>query len=73
MKNFIQTLQNIFKIDDLKTRIVNTILFLLIYRLAAHVVLPGVDPAQLSGLKNQTSGGILGLLDMFAGGAFSQA
>ena len=73
MKNFIQTLQNIFKIDDLKTRIVNTILFLLIYRLAAHVVLPGVDPAQLAGLKNQTSGGILGLLDMFAGGAFSQA
>jgi len=73
MKNFIQTLRNIFKIDDLRTRIINTILFLLIYRLAAHVVLPGVDPTQLGGLKNQTSGGILGLLDMFAGGAFSQA
>ncbi len=73
MKNFIQTLRNIFKIDDLRTRIVNTLLFLLIYRLAAHVVLPGVDPTQLAGLKNQTSGGILGLLDMFAGGAFSQA
>ena len=73
MKNFIQTLRNIFKIDDLRARIVNTMLFLLIYRLAAHVVLPGVDPTQLAGLKSQTAGGILGLLDMFAGGAFSQA
>jgi preprotein translocase subunit SecY len=73
MKNFIQTLRNIFKIDDLRTRIVNTIVFLLVYRLAAHVVLPGVDPTQLAGLKHQTSSGILGLLDMFAGGAFSQA
>lgn len=73
MKKFIQTLRNIFTIDELRTRIVNTLLFLLIYRLAAHVVLPGVDPAKLAGLQDQTSGGILGLLDMFAGGAFSQA
>ncbi len=73
MKNFLQTLRNIFKIDDLRIRIVNTLMFLLIYRLAAHVVLPGIDPTQLGGLKNQTSGGIMGLLDMFAGGAFSQA
>jgi len=48
-------------------------LFLLIYRLAAHVVLPGIDPTQLAGLRAQTSGGILGLLDAFSGGAFSQA
>jgi preprotein translocase subunit SecY len=48
-------------------------MFLLVYRLAAHVVLPGIDPTQLAGLKSQTSGGIMGLLDMFAGGAFSQA
>ena len=73
MKNLIQTIRNIFKIDDLRTRIVNTLLFLLVYRLAAHVVLPGVDPTQLAGLKSQTSSGLLGLLDMFAGGAFSQA
>src|SRR5688572_30489831 len=73
MKKFIQTLRNIFTIDELRTRIINTLMFLLIYRLAAHVVLPGVDPDQLAGLQDQTSGGILGLLDMFAGGAFSQA
>lgn len=73
MKKFIQTIRNIFTIDELRTRIVNTLMFLLIYRLAAHVVLPGVDPDQLAGLQDQTSGGILGLLDMFAGGAFSQA
>ena len=73
MKNFIQTTQNIFKIDDLRSRIVNTLLFLLVYRLAAHVVLPGIDPTQLAGLREQTSGGILGLLDAFSGGAFSQA
>jgi preprotein translocase subunit SecY len=73
MKNFIQTIRNIFKIDDLRTRIFNTLIFLLVYRLAAHVVLPGVDPTQLGGLKSQTSSGLLGLLDMFAGGAFSQA
>ena len=73
MKNFIQTLRNIFKIEDLRARILNTILFLLVYRLAAHVVLPGIDPSQLAGLKAQTSGGILGLLDAFSGGAFSQA
>src|SRR5437868_14509344 len=73
MKNLINTIRNIFKIDDLKTRILNTLLFITMYRLIAHVVLPGVDHTQLAGLKNQTSGGILSLLDMFAGGAFSQA
>jgi preprotein translocase subunit SecY len=73
MKNLIQTIQNIFKIEDLRSRILNTFLFLLVYRLAAHVVLPGIDPSQLAGLREQTSGGILGLLDAFSGGAFSQA
>lgn len=73
MKNLINTIRNIFKIDDLRTRIINTIGFILVYRLGAHVVLPGVDPAQLGNLQAQTSSGILGLLDMFAGGAFSQA
>lgn len=73
MKNLITTIRNIFKIDDLRIRIINTLGFILVYRLISHVVLPGVDHTQLAELKNQTSGGILSLLDMFAGGAFSQA
>jgi len=73
MKNLITTLQNIFKIDELKTRILNTLGFLLIYRLGAHIVLPGIDPGALANLRAQTESGILGLIDMFAGGAFSQA
>ena len=73
MKRFIETLKNIWKIDDLKTRILNTLLLILVYRLGTMVVLPGIDPAQLSALKNQTATGILGLLDMFSGGAFSNA
>lgn len=73
MKNLIQTIRNIFKIEDLRVRILNTLFFLLIYRLGAHIVLPGVDPGQLAALQNQTSGGVLGLLDMFSGGAFSNS
>ncbi len=73
MKDLLNTIRNIFKIEDLRVRILNTLGFLLIYRLGAHVVLPGVDPNQLGALQAQTSGGILGLLDMFAGGAFSNA
>jgi preprotein translocase subunit SecY len=73
MKNLINTIRNIFKIEDLRIRLLNTLGFLLIYRLGAHIVLPGIDPNKLSSLHSQTSGGILGLLDMFAGGAFSHA
>ena len=73
MKNLIQTIRNIFKIEDLRIRILNTLFFLLIYRLGTHIVLPGVDPQQLANLQNQTSGGVLGLLDMFSGGAFSHS
>ena len=73
MKDFIKTLKNIFSIEELRTKLLNTLLFIAIYRLASHIVLPGIDPDQLAGLKNQASGGIFGLLDMFAGGAFSQA
>jgi preprotein translocase subunit SecY len=73
MKNLIQTIRNIFKIEDLRLRILNTLFFLLIYRLGTHVVLPGVDPMQLDKLRQQTSEGVLGLLDMFSGGAFSHA
>ncbi|HMR46472.1 MAG TPA: preprotein translocase subunit SecY [Bacteroidia bacterium] len=73
MKELIQTLRNIFKIEELRTKLLNTLFFIAIYRLASHIVLPGVDPQQLGNLKDQASQGIFGLLDMFAGGAFSQA
>lgn len=73
MKKFIQTLKNIYKIEDLRARIFTTLGLLLIYRLGSFVVLPGVDPSQLGNLHKQTSDGVLGLLDMFSGGAFSHA
>ena len=73
MKKFIETLKNIYKIEDLRSRLGITLFFLLIYRLGSYVALPGIDPAQLGELKNQTSDGLLGLLDMFSGGAFSNA
>jgi len=73
MKNFINTIKNIYSIEELRTKIGNTLLFLLVYRLGSFIVLPGVDPGALENLKNQTSDGILGLLDMFSGGAFSNA
>ena len=73
MKRFLETLKNIYKIEDLRLRIGTTLFFILIYRLGSFVSLPGIDPAQLQNLKNQTSDGLLGLIDMFSGGAFSQA
>ncbi len=73
MKAFIETIKNIFKIEDLRSRILYTLGILMIYRLGSFVTLPGIDPSQLSALQQQTADGILGLLDMFSGGAFSQA
>lgn len=73
MKRFIQTLKNIYKIEELRKRIGYTIGIILLYRLGSYVVLPGVDPNQLANLQNQTSSGLLGLLNMFSGGAFSNA
>ena len=73
MKRFIQTLKNIYKIDELRKRIGFTLALVLIYRFGSHVTLPGVDPQQLLALKNQSSSGLLGLLNMFSGGAFSNA
>jgi preprotein translocase subunit SecY len=73
MKKLIETIRNIFKIEDLRKRILYTIGVILIYRLGSYVVLPGVDPTQLAALKSQTNGGLLGLLNMFSGGAFSNA
>lgn len=69
MKKFIQTIKNIFSIEELRIRILNTIGFLIIFRLGSFVVLPGVDPAMLT---TDTSG-IFGLLNTFLGGAFSRA
>jgi len=73
MKRFIETLKNIYKIEDLRFRIGTTLFFLLIYRLGSFVSLPGIDPAQLQNLQQQTSDGLLGLINMFSGGAFAQA
>ncbi len=73
MRQFIETLRNIWRIEDLRNRILYTLGILLVYRLGSFVTLPGIDPTQLSGLKQQTASGVLGLLDMFSGGAFSNA
>ncbi len=73
MKRFFQTLLNIYHIEDLRIRIINTLGIILIYRLGSYVVLPGVDPGQLQQLQAQTQDGLLGLLNMFSGGAFSNA
>ena len=73
MKRFIQTLRNIWSIEDLRKRILYTIGLVLVYRIGSYVVLPGVDPTQLGALQNQGREGLLGLLNMFSGGAFSNA
>jgi len=73
MKSFIQTLKNIYKIEELRSRIFFTLVIILIYRLGSKVVLPGVNPAELEAFSQRSSEGVLGLLDMFSGGAFSQA
>jgi len=70
MKKFINTLSNIWKIEDLRVRIINTLLFLLIYRIGSFVTLPGVN---YSTLDTGNKEGIAGLLNMFAGGSFSRA
>ena len=70
---FIEICKNIWKIEDLRARLLTTALFVLIYRFGSFVVLPGIDPTALSALHSQTAGGLMALLDMFSGGAFSNA
>jgi len=70
---FIKTLQNISKIEDLRKRLLTTFFFVVIYRFGVHIVLPGVDPEQLDKLHSMTAGGLMGILDMFSGGAFANA
>ena len=73
MKKFIETIKNIYKIEELRKRIGYTILLVLIYRLGCYVVLPGLDPARLTALQGSTQEGLVGLLNMFSGGAFGNA
>lgn len=73
MKSFIETLKNIWKIEDLRRRILTTLGFLLIYRLGTHVCVPGIDPTQLSSLSTSSQTGLMSLLDMFSGGALARA
>jgi preprotein translocase subunit SecY len=69
MKRFIATIRNIFSIEELRSRIITTLLLLLVFRLGSYVVLPGVDPSKVGGEIK----GVLGILDTFLGGAFSNA
>ncbi len=73
MKNLINTLKNIWRIEDLRVRIINTLLFVLIYRLGSYIILPGVNSDALSAASKGANEGIVGLINIFAGGAFSRA
>ncbi|MEE2931476.1 MAG: preprotein translocase subunit SecY [Bacteroidota bacterium] len=73
MKKLITTIRNIWGIEDLRNRILTTLGLIAIYRAGSFVVIPGIDPSQLAALQDQTSEGLLGLLNMFTGGAFAQA
>jgi len=73
MKKLIETIKNIWRIEDLRMRILITLLFVAIYRFGSFVVLPGIDPSRLEQLQAQTSEGLMSLLNMFSGGAFSNA
>ncbi|MDO7646395.1 MAG: preprotein translocase subunit SecY [Flavobacteriaceae bacterium] len=73
MRNFIETLSNIWKIEELKGRILVTLSLLLVYRFGAQIVLPGIDTTQLAQLTSNTDSGILGILNAFTGGAFANA
>ena len=73
MKRFIQTLQNIWRIAELREKILLTAGLLLVYRLGSNVVLPGIDPESLGQLQNQASEGLVGLINAFSGGAFANA
>ena len=73
MKKFIEYLRNCWKVEDLRQRLLITLLFVAIYRFGSFVVLPGINPGMLEKLQSQTAGGLMSLLDMFSGGAFSNA
>lgn len=70
---FIETLKNIYQIEELRNKIAFTLLLILVYRFASYIVLPGVNPLELDNLTSSAGGGIVGLINIFAGGAFSRA
>jgi len=70
---FVKTMSNIWKIEDLRTRLLITLMFVAVYRFGSHIALPGVNINALAALENQTADGLMSLLDMFSGGAFSKA
>ena len=69
----IETVKNIWKIEDLRARILTTFALIAVFRFGTYVVLPGIDSGSLTALEAQTAGGLLSLLNMFSGGAFSNA
>ena len=75
MKKLIQTIKNIFKIEELRTRILYTLALVVIYRLGSFIVLPGIDASLVaqSAFAQRSSEGLMGLLNMFSGGAFGSA
>ncbi len=73
MKKFISSIQDIWKIEELRNKIILTLGLMVVYRLAAQIPLPGIDPSQLAGIANKTQDGLLGLLNAFTGGAFARA
>ena len=73
MKKFIETIKNIWSVEDLRSRILWTLALAAVYRFGSFVVLPGIDPNALAQLEKQTDTGLMSLLNMFSGGAFSNA
>ena len=73
MAKFVETIKNIYKIEELRTRIAYTLLLVLVYRLGCYILLPGLDPEVLKGGISGTQEGLVGLLNMFSGGAFGNA
>ena len=73
MKKFIETIKNIWSVEDLRSRILWTLALAAVYRFGSFVVLPGIDPNALAQLEKQTDTGLMALLNMFSGGAFSNA
>ncbi|GEP96255.1 preprotein translocase subunit SecY [Chitinophaga cymbidii] len=73
MKKFIETIKNIWSIEDLRKRILTTLLLVLVYRVGSYITLPGLDPNALANFSETSQQGILGLFNMFAGGSFSRA
>ena len=71
MKKFLQTIRNIWSIEELRSKIIVTLLLIFVYRFGSHVVLPGIDPNRLN--LSSAKEGLLGLFDTFAGGSFSNA